>query len=157
LNSKKRTEKAREEIEEVLLELKTKYNDLMNTNTKSQAKIKDLQTEVKNLSRKLKEAEDCLFSYTRKYNDHHVLLQNIYDKVSPVFRRERERERDRGEKKNDERDRKDRDNSNNERSVSSTRVDTKVDVKEESVKSEVKNEDNISEAKDEVKDEKITE
>lgn len=129
----KRSEKAREEIEQVLSDLTKQHSDLQNSYLKANNKIKDLQSETKSLSKKLRETEDNLFSTNRKYNDHHSIIQSIYDKISPIFAKStREKDRsDRSDRK-DERDIKTRDDRDKTREIRKDEKEKKTDGGRES-------------------------
>lgn len=64
----KRSERGREETEEILNELRKQNAELQSTQTKSANKIKDLQSDVKSLSRKLSDTESSLSSITVSFS-----------------------------------------------------------------------------------------
>lgn len=60
LDQLKRSEKAREKTEELLVDLRKNNTDLKASNTKAKDKIRDLEKEVKNCGRLLNDAEQSL-------------------------------------------------------------------------------------------------
>lgn len=62
LEQMKRSEKAREETEKMLVELRKTNGELAASHTKAKDKIKDLQSDVKSYTRKLGDAEQNLSS-----------------------------------------------------------------------------------------------
>lgn len=60
LSQLKRSEKARDDIEKLLVDLRKKYSELHSNFIKSQSKVKDLNLDIKNITRKLNTTEDKL-------------------------------------------------------------------------------------------------
>lgn len=59
-----RSEAARQQNEKLLLELREKNAELLNTNTRNERKIKDLNSDLKSVNRKLQDSESSLSSAT---------------------------------------------------------------------------------------------
>lgn len=57
LDQLKRSEKARDDTEQLLVDLRRSNSELTSTNERSNKKIKDLQSDVKSYSRKLNDLE----------------------------------------------------------------------------------------------------
>lgn len=64
LEQMRRSEAARENTERVLVDLRQKNGDLTNSNTRQDKRIKDLNSDLKSMSRKLQDAESSLTSTT---------------------------------------------------------------------------------------------
>lgn len=62
LDQLKRSEKARDDTEQLLVDLRRSNLDLTTNNERSNKKIKDLQSDVKSYSRKLNDLEQSLNS-----------------------------------------------------------------------------------------------
>lgn len=62
LDQMKRSEKARVDTEQLLVDLRRTNTDLASTNSRNKEKIRDLQSDVKSYSRKLTDAEQSLSS-----------------------------------------------------------------------------------------------
>lgn len=58
----RRSEKARDDTEQLLVDLRKTNADLLASNTRAKDKIKDLQSDVKSYSRKLSDTEANLSS-----------------------------------------------------------------------------------------------
>lgn len=87
LEQMRRFEKAREDTEILLVELRRQNSELLKGNTRSNEKIKDQGTELKTLQRKLVDSEQNLREYMKKSNDYFSTLSNVYDRVSTVIHR----------------------------------------------------------------------
>lgn len=64
LDQMRRSEKARDDTEQMLVDLRKTNAELLASNTRSKDKIKDLQSDVKSYSRKLSDVEQTLSSTT---------------------------------------------------------------------------------------------
>lgn len=62
LEQMKRSEKARDDTEQILVDLRKTNVELLSSNIRSKEKIKDLQSDVKSYSRKLSDSEQSLSS-----------------------------------------------------------------------------------------------
>lgn len=62
LDQMKRSEKARVDTEQLLVDLRKTNADLTSSNSRNKDKIRDLQSDVKSYSRKLNDAEQSLSS-----------------------------------------------------------------------------------------------
>lgn len=62
LDQMKRSEKARNDTEQLLVDLRKTNGDLTSSNSRAKDKIRDLQSDVKSYSRKLTDAEQSLSS-----------------------------------------------------------------------------------------------
>lgn len=87
LEQMRRSEKAREDTEILLVELRRQNSELLKGNSRSNEKIKDQGTELKTLQRKLVDSEQNLREYMKKSNDYFSTLSNVYDRVSTVIHR----------------------------------------------------------------------
>lgn len=109
LEQMKRSEKARDETEQLLVDLRKTNTELVASNTRGKDKIKDLQSSLKSSNRKLNDTEQqlstvnvCLFvdglvhrmtfdsnnfqfPLQKKNNDYHSILNSIHDRVAPIF------------------------------------------------------------------------
>lgn len=106
----KRSEKARDETEQLLVDLRKTNTELVASNTRSKDKIKDLQSNLKSSNRKLNDTEQQLstvnvswstktsstaknvfhsnkikFCFQKKSNEYHSILNSIHDRVAPIF------------------------------------------------------------------------
>ncbi|XP_054729601.1 cell division cycle and apoptosis regulator protein 1-like isoform X1 [Anastrepha obliqua] len=88
----KRTEKNYGDLEKLYNDLRKQHTELHRDHTKANTKSKDLQSEVKTLSRKLSDANQDLFALNRKYRDQHNTLSTIYNRVAPYFNREKDKD-----------------------------------------------------------------
>ncbi|KAG4070554.1 hypothetical protein HA402_001220 [Bradysia odoriphaga] len=103
----KRSEKARDETEQLLVDLRKTNSELVASNTRAKDKIKDLQSSLKSSNRKLSDTEQQLSSVNKKSNEYHSILNSIHDRVAPVFAKS-SRDRDRKDRNRDDRDNKER-------------------------------------------------
>lgn len=106
LEQMKRSEKARDETEQLLVDLRKTNVELVASNTRGKDKIKDLQSSLKSSNRKLSDTEQQLstvnvsvdgkaicrsdetnfrFFFQKKNNDYHSILNSIHDRVAPIF------------------------------------------------------------------------
>ncbi|XP_058468218.1 cell division cycle and apoptosis regulator protein 1-like [Malaya genurostris] len=83
----RRSDKAREDTEVLLADFRRLNADLQKSNTRSNDKIKDQSSDIKNLTRKLIDAEQHLRDITKKSNEYFSTLSNVYDRVSMVMHR----------------------------------------------------------------------
>lgn len=60
LSQMQRSDRDRVDTEQILVDLRKQNTELLSTNTKNSSKIKDLQSDVKSLSRKLSDTEQSL-------------------------------------------------------------------------------------------------
>jgi len=103
----RRSEKARDETEQLLVDLRKTNAELVTSNTRSKDKIKDLQSSLKSSNRKLNDTEQTLSTVNKKSNEYHSILNSIHDRVAPIFAKS-SRDRDRKERNRDDRDNKER-------------------------------------------------
>lgn len=75
LDQMKRSEKARADTEQLLVDLRKTNADLTSSNSRNKEKIRDLQSDVKSYSRKLTDAELALSSALVK--NHNFSLNNL--------------------------------------------------------------------------------
>lgn len=84
IDQMKRSERAREDTEQLLVEVRKQNTEMSGNLTKSQAKIKDLSFDLKNSYRILAEAESSLSSSQKKINEYASIITSVYDKVAPI-------------------------------------------------------------------------
>lgn len=83
LDQMKRSEKARSDTEQLLVDLRKTNADLASTNSRNKERIRDLQSDVKSYSRKLSDAESSLSSSQVRNCSHiHPLIYHHYNKCS---------------------------------------------------------------------------
>lgn len=87
LEQMRHTEKAREDTEQLLIDLRRQNSDLTKSNNRSNERIKDQSADIKSLTRKLVEAEQNLRELTKKSNEYFSTLSSVYDRVSVVMQR----------------------------------------------------------------------
>ncbi|XP_062536508.1 cell division cycle and apoptosis regulator protein 1-like [Armigeres subalbatus] len=87
LEQMRRTEKAREDADQLLIDLRKQNLDLTKSQTRSNDKIKDQAGDIKSLTRKLVDAEQNLRDVTKKSNEYFSTLSSVYDRVSVVMHR----------------------------------------------------------------------
>lgn len=87
LEQMRRTEKAREDTEQLLIDLRRQNADLTKNCNRSNERIKDQSADIKSLTRKLVEAEQNLRELTKKSNEYFSTLSSVYDRVSTVMQR----------------------------------------------------------------------
>uniref|UniRef100_A0A1B0CCS2 DBC1/CARP1 catalytically inactive NUDIX hydrolase domain-containing protein n=1 Tax=Lutzomyia longipalpis TaxID=7200 RepID=A0A1B0CCS2_LUTLO len=80
-----RTDKALEESEKQLIDLRKQISDLQSANSKANTKIKDLSSDLRSVSRKLNDTEQTLGTTQKRCNEYYSILSTINDRVSPVF------------------------------------------------------------------------
>lgn len=102
----RRSEKARDDTEELLVDLRKTNADLLASSIRAKDKIKDLQADVKSYSRKLSDTEASLSSCNvsfllsqmflflisfyfvllqKKATEYHSILASVHDRVSTIF------------------------------------------------------------------------
>lgn len=77
LDQLKRSEKARDDTEQLLVDLRRNNTDLQSNNERSSKKIKDLQSDIKSYSRKLNDLEQTFNSVNVSF----LFLTNGKDKI----------------------------------------------------------------------------
>ncbi|KXJ73619.1 hypothetical protein RP20_CCG015407 [Aedes albopictus] len=87
LEQMRRTEKAREDTEQLLIDLRRQVSDLTKSQSRSNEKVKDQAADIKSLTRKLVDAEQNLREITKKSNEYFSTLSSVYDRVSVVMHR----------------------------------------------------------------------
>lgn len=87
LEQMRRTEKAREDTEQLLIDLRRQNTDLTKSQSRSNERVKDQAADIKSLTRKLVDAEQNLRDITKKSNEYFSTLSNVYDRVSVVMHR----------------------------------------------------------------------
>lgn len=87
LEQMRRTEKAREDTEQLLIDLRRQVSDLTKSQSRSNEKAKDQAADIKSLTRKLVDAEQNLREITKKSNEYFSTLSSVYDRVSVVMHR----------------------------------------------------------------------
>lgn len=89
LEQMKRMESVRENNERLLVDLRQKNGDLTNSNTRNEKRIKDLNSDLKSMSRKLQDAESGLSSATvseKLLNCFQLILISLFHDAEKVRR-----------------------------------------------------------------------
>lgn len=87
LEQMRRSEKSREGIEQLLVDLRRQNSELVKSNSRANEKIKDQSADIKSITRKLIDAEQSLRDTTKKSNEYFSTLSSVYDRVSVVIHR----------------------------------------------------------------------
>ncbi|XP_053682207.1 cell division cycle and apoptosis regulator protein 1-like [Sabethes cyaneus] len=83
----RRSEKACEDAEVQLVDLRHENTDLLKTHGKANDKIKEQAADIKSYNRKLVDAEQNLREMTKRSNEYFSTLSSVYDRVSIIVHR----------------------------------------------------------------------
>ncbi|XP_019756359.1 cell division cycle and apoptosis regulator protein 1 [Dendroctonus ponderosae] len=143
-----RSEKARIETEQCLIDLKTENHKLSDKYSKSSSTIKHLNSEIKEYKDKLRSTEDVLGRSNAHSKLFQTTLMDIRDKIEPVLKTASHKD-DRKDRERDNDKKKDRDDGKSRWEKDGSRKDGyDKDKKEHGVKKEVKDQDIKKEKKE---------
>ncbi|XP_059611989.1 cell division cycle and apoptosis regulator protein 1-like isoform X2 [Phlebotomus argentipes] len=118
LGQMSRSEKALEDTEKLLVDMRKQIAELQASNSKANNKIKDLSSDLRSVNRKLTDTEQILNSTQKRCNDYYAILSTVNEKVSPVFakseRSEKSHRSDSRSREPRERDRESKESSKSE-------------------------------------------
>ncbi|CAG9769282.1 unnamed protein product [Ceutorhynchus assimilis] len=156
-----RSEKARIETEQYLVDLKNENQKLTDKYSKSSSTIKHLNSEVKEFKDKLRTCEDALGRSNAHTKLFQTALLDIRDRIEPVLKsashKEEKKERDRDDKKKDRDDGKSRWEKERDSRKDDIKKDHEIkkEIRKEKKEDEVDKKDTITEVEEvQMKEEK---
>ncbi|XP_076250699.1 cell division cycle and apoptosis regulator protein 1-like [Rhynchophorus ferrugineus] len=154
LSQLERSEKARIETEQQMVDLKNENAKLSEKYSKSNSTIKHLTSEMKEYKDKLRNAEDALSRANAHAKLFHTTLIDIRDKMDPVLKIASHKEKDERKDRDRDGDKKKQEDSKSrwEKDRDSIRRDNDKEIKKEHEKKEIKDKDIKEEVKKEIDD-----
>lgn len=110
-----KSDRAREDTEKLLVDLRKQNSDLEASNHKANSKIKDLSSDLKSSNRKLTDTESSLNSLQKKSNEYYSVLSNVQDKISSVLKSSSKSEKGEKNEKSEKEKEKEKDDGRKDR------------------------------------------